>query len=51
MHDFVENSVLDRQMELPDGRTIIFNDEQYDGIEKIRMWLKNDNIFFTLSAY
>ena len=41
----------DKQMKLPTGKIITFNDEQYEGIKKIREWLKNDNIFFTLSGY
>ncbi len=39
------------QLMLPTGRVITFNDEQYDGINKIRHWLKNGETFFTLAGY
>jgi hypothetical protein len=41
----------ERKMTLPDGKVITFNDEQYQGIQKIRNWLKNNKIFFTLSGF
>lgn len=48
-----ENVVVDEdmKMKLPTGKIITFNHEQYEGIKKIRKWLKNDNIFFVLSGY
>ena len=41
----------DRYMSLPNGDTIKFNDEQYDGIGKIRKWLKSGETFFSLAGY
>lgn len=32
----------DNELKLPNGKIITFNDEQYDGINKIRKWLKNN---------
>ena len=40
--------VNDNQLLLPSGKIITFNDEQYEGIIKIREWLKNDKTFFLL---
>jgi hypothetical protein len=39
------------QLMLPTGKVITFNDEQYEGINKIRSWLKNGQAFFTLAGY
>lgn len=39
------------QLMLTTGKIITFNDEQYDGINKIRQWLKNGQTFFTLSGH
>jgi hypothetical protein len=39
------------QLMLPTGKIITFNDEQSDGINKIRHWLKNGQTFFTLAGY
>ena len=42
----------DNQLLLTNGKLITFNTEQYDGINKIRKWLKVDGeIFFTLAGY
>jgi exodeoxyribonuclease-5 len=41
----------DRELILPNGKLITFNDQQYDGINLIRKWLKSDNKFFTLAGY
>lgn len=41
----------DRYMSLPDGSSIEFNGEQYEGIGKIRNWLKSDQTFFSLAGY
>jgi hypothetical protein len=46
MPSFPEN-----QLRLPNGKIIIFNDEQYDGLKKIRLWLKDGQSFFTLAGY
>ena len=44
--------VEDNQLYLPTGKLITFNDEQYEGINKIRAWLKEDkNFLFTLAGY
>jgi len=47
----MDNKLPDNQLLLPNGKLITFNDEQYDGINKIRTWLKSDKTFFTLSGY
>jgi len=39
------------QLMLTTGKVITFNDEQYEGINKIRHWLKNGQTFFTLAGY
>lgn len=39
------------QLMLTTGKIITFNDEQYEGIKKIRQWLKNGETFFTLAGY
>ena len=42
----------DRQLVLPTGDIIIFNDEQFEGIKKINDWLSSsEKILFTLSGY
>jgi len=44
----------DNQLVLTTGKLITFNNEQYDGINKIRTWLKQkdvDNNLFTLAGY
>jgi hypothetical protein len=42
----------DDQLLLPNGKTITFNTEQYEGIKKIRSWLNTDGqTFFTLAGY
>lgn len=44
--------VDDNQLVLPTGKIITFNDEQYDGINKIRVWLDDETTFlFTLAGY
>ncbi|MEI6424458.1 MAG: AAA family ATPase [Lentisphaerota bacterium] len=45
------NQLLDNQLLTPSGKIITFNDQQYEGINKIRAWLKSDKTFFTLSGY
>ena len=42
----------DDQLLLPNGKLITFNAEQYEGIKKIRAWIKKeDDNFFTLAGY
>lgn len=41
----------DDQLKLLSGKIITFNSEQYDGVKKIRVWLKNNIVFFTLAGY
>lgn len=43
--------VSDRKLLLPTGKIITFNDEQFEGLEKIKHWLKNGQTFFTLAGY
>jgi ATP-dependent exoDNAse (exonuclease V) alpha subunit len=37
------NQLLDNQLLTPSGKIITFNDQQYEGINKIRAWLKEKN--------
>lgn len=48
MYDLFTN---DNQVFLPDNRLITFNDQQYEGINRIRKWLKGTDKFFTLAGY
>lgn len=41
----------ENQLQLPDGKIITFNAEQFDGLKKIKHWLKNGETFFTLAGY
>ena len=41
----------ENQLKLLNGKIIIFNTEQFDGLKKINHWLKNDQTFFTLAGY
>ncbi|MCK9545013.1 MAG: AAA family ATPase [Novosphingobium sp.] len=45
------NKIEDNQLRLPNGKIITFNDQQYDGLTKIRSWLKNGDGLFTLAGY
>lgn len=45
------DETLDRKLILPNNKIIILNDQQYEGLVKIRKWLKGNNKFFTLSGY
>ncbi len=42
--------ITDRELKLPSGRVITFNEEQYEGLKKIKVWLKNNETFFTLTG-
>lgn len=44
-------NLADTQLRLPNGSIITFNDEQYDGLQKIFKWLKSRDTFFTLAGY
>ena len=46
-----DSKIQDNQMLLPNGKLITFNQEQYEGIIKLRSWLKSDRGFFTLAGY
>lgn len=41
----------ENQLRLPSGKIITFNNEQFDGLKKIKYWLKNGETFFTLAGY
>ena len=41
----------ENQLKLPSGKVITFNSEQFDGLTKIKHWLKNGEMFFTLAGY
>jgi hypothetical protein len=43
--------LLDNQLKLPNGKIITFNNEQIEGLNKIKHWLKNGQTFFTLAGY
>jgi len=38
-----KEKLADNQLQLPTGKIITFNDQQYEGINKIRRWLKEKN--------
>lgn len=45
-------TIGDNQLIIPTGDIITFNNEQYEGINKINKWLSSsEKIFFTLSGY
>lgn len=44
-------NVNDNQLLLPSGKLITFNEEQFEGLRKIKYWLKNGKTFFTLAGY
>ena len=47
-----EEKVADNELILPNGKKIIFNDQQFEAIKKIKEWLKEkDKTFFTLSGF
>ena len=47
-----EKTENDNQLLLPTGKLITFNTEQYDGVGKIRIWMKKEGVtFFTLAGY
>lgn len=39
------------QLKLTDGRIITFNDDQQEGLNKIKSWLKSKKQFFALAGY
>ena len=41
----------DNQLLLPSGKLITFNSEQFEGLTKIKVWLKDGQTFFTLAGY
>ena len=41
----------ENQLKLPTGKIITLNPEQFDGLKKIKHWLKNGETFFTLAGY
>jgi len=48
----MESKIEDNQLLLPSGKIITFNEQQVEGIQKIRKWLKDKNkTFFTLAGY
>lgn len=44
-------TIAENQLLLPSGKLITFNDEQFEGLKKIKHWLKNGKTFFTLAGY
>lgn len=47
----MSSNIENTQLKLTDGRVITFNDDQQEGLEKIREWLKSNKQFFTLAGY
>lgn len=45
-----KTSLLDNQLRLTNGKIITFNDEQFEGINKIRKWLKSDKSYLLLTG-
>ena len=41
----------ENKLQLPNGKIITFNSEQFNGLVKIKDWLKNGQTFFTLAGY
>lgn len=41
----------ENKLQLPNGKVITFNSEQFEGLVKIKDWLKNGQTFFTLAGY
>lgn len=50
-NDEPKQIIGDNQLLLPSGKLITFNDEQFDGLLKIKLWLKDKKTFFTLAGY
>jgi intein/homing endonuclease len=46
-----KEKLSDNQLQLPTGKIITFNQEQFEGVQKINSWLKNGVTFFTLAGY
>jgi exodeoxyribonuclease-5 len=46
-----EETVADNELILPNGKKIVFNDQQFEAIQRIKKWLKEkDKTFFTLEG-
>ena len=43
--------INENQLQLLTGKLITFNTEQFDGLKKIKHWLKNGETFFTLAGF
>lgn len=43
--------INENQLKLLNGNIITFNPEQFEGVKKIKHWLKNGELFFTLAGY
>jgi len=43
--------VNDNQLQLPSGKIITFNAEQFEGLQRINNWLLKGDTFFTLAGY
>ena len=41
----------ENKLQLPNGKIITFNGEQFEGLTKINHWLKTGQTFFTLAGY
>jgi len=41
----------ENQLELPNGKIITLNDEQFEGLRKIELWLKSRDTFTTLAGF
>ena len=50
-NDEPKQVIADNQLLLPSGKLITFNNEQFEGLSKIKLWLKDKKTFFTLAGY
>ena len=46
-----KQNIADNELLLPTGKLITFNHEQFEGINKIFGWFKNNQTFFTLAGF
>src|SRR5271157_3562996 len=50
-NDEPKQVIADNQLLLSSGKLITFNTEQFEGLSKIKLWLKDKKTFFTLAGY
>jgi hypothetical protein len=47
----MEPKIESKEYKIPSGKTIVFNDQQWEAIQKIKQWLKGSEVAYTLSGY